>query len=366
MFESKFFGRDPVKKPACPFCGSPLIEGPKELRTRRAGEMPVGSCSCGAVYACDETGHNLGSAMIEALVFGCDMDWDLAWGLEPEKDYLQEIVENYDLKNHLIIPGGAFEGRRIAGALYFVRLHKDVREVTSGGVQKSLARAVPAASDSSSRRTRKKTLPKKDVEKLVREYRIDSILDAAQEDKKVIRYLQRLLYSGDDLFRWRAAETLGRACAIIGDRDPGFVSRLLQGLFYSITDTAAFPMGAFEAIGEIIGNRPDLFGGYAPQLYQFLADDTRKAQSMQALGRIAASGPDLLRKHTLYFFDFLEDPDPAVCGYTAWLMGNLGAYEAKQDIEKLQQEPHEIEIYGNGNLEKKTVGQVASEALSKL
>ena len=47
-------------------------------------------------------------------------------------------------------------------------------------------------------------------------------------------------------------------------------------------------------------------------------------------------------------------------------MGNLGAYEAKQDLEKLQQEPHEIEIYGNGNLEKKTVGQVASEALSKL
>jgi len=366
MFENKFFGRDPVKKPACPFCGSLLIEGPKELRTRRAGEMPVGSCSCGAVYACDETGHNLGSAMVEALVFGCDMDWDLAWGLEPEKDYLQEIVENYDLKNHLIIPRGSFEGRRIAGALYFVRLHKDVQEVTSDGVQKSLARAVPAASNSSSRGTRKKTLSKKNVEKLVKEYRIDSILDAAQEDKKIIRYLQRLLYSGDDLFRWRAAETLGRACAIIGDRDPGFVSRLLQGLFYSITDTAAFPMGAFEAIGEIIGNRPDLFGGYAPQLYQFLADETRKAQSMQALGKIAASRPDLLRKHTLYFFDFLEDPDPAVCGYTAWLMGNLGAYEAKEDLEKLQQESHEIEIYENGNLEKKTVGRVASEALSKL
>jgi hypothetical protein len=61
-------------------------------------EMPVGSCSCGAVYACDETGHNLGSAMIEALVFGCNMDWDLAWGLLPEEDYLEKLVENYDLE----------------------------------------------------------------------------------------------------------------------------------------------------------------------------------------------------------------------------------------------------------------------------
>lgn len=204
------------------------------------------------------------------------------------------------------------------------------------------------------------------VEELVSAYDIEPILDAAREDKKIIRYLQRLLYSGDVLSRQRAAEILGRACAVIGERDPGIVSKLLQTLFYSIIDTAAFPWGAFEAIGEIISHRPDLFGGYAPQLYQFLADETRKAQSLQALGRIAKSGPQLLRKHTMYFFAFLEDPDPAVRGYTAWLMGNLGAFEAKEDLEKLLQESHEIEIYENGNLEDKTVGQVASEALDKL
>ncbi len=365
MFESKFFGREPIKRPECPFCGS-LVEPPQELSTRRAGEMPVGSCSCGAVYACDETGHDLGSAMIEALVFGCNMDWDLAWGLEPEEDYLQEIVENYDLGNHLIIPSGTYEGRRISGALYFVRLHQDVQEVTSDGVKKSLSRAVPASRESSQGRTRKKTLSKKTVEALVESYEIDPILDAAREDKKIIRYVQRLLYSGDALLRQRAAETLGRACAVVGEKDPGMVSKLLQGLFYSITDTAAFPLGAFEAIGEIISHRPDLFGGYAPQLYQFVADETRKAQTLQALGRVAKSSSEILRKHTLYFFAFLEDPDPSVRGYTAWLMGNLGAYEAKKDLGKLQQESHEIEIYENGNIEKKTVGQVASEAMSKL
>lgn len=368
MFESKFFGREPIKKPLCPFCGS-LIEGPKELNTRRAGEMPVGSCSCGAVYACDETGHNLGSAMIEALVFGCNMDWDLAWGLEPEEDYLQEIVENYDLNNHLIIPGGAYEGRRIAGALYFIRLHKDVQEVTSEGVRERLAKAAPASSDSSDSsagHARKKTLSKKEVEEFVREYQIEPIENAAGEDKKMIRYLQRLLYSGDAQLRQRAAETLGRVCAVIGERDPGIVSKLLQGLFYSIVDTAAFSWGAFEAIGEIISHRPDLFGGYAPQLYQFVADETRKPQALQALGRIARSSPDILRKHTLHFFAFLEDPDITVRGYTAWLMGNLGAHEAKKDLEKLLQEPREIEIYENGNIEKKSVGQVASEALKKI
>ena len=365
MFENRFFGREPIKNPQCPFCGS-LLEGPKELRTRRPGEMPVGSCSCGAVYACDETGHNLGSAMVEALVFGCDMDWDLAWGLDPEEDYLQAIVENYDLKTHHIIPGGVFEGRRISGALYFIRLHQDVRELTSDHVRKKLQDAVPVSQQSSTGRLEGKRLTKKRVEILVQGYEIDPVLSAVREDKKIIRYLQRLLYSGDVLFRRRAAETLGKACAIIGEQDPGIVSKLLQGLFYSISDTAAFTWGAFEAIGEIISHRPDLFGGYAAQLYQFLPDKTRQVQALQALGRIAKSRPDLLRRHTFHFFTFLEDPNPAVCGYAAWLMGNLGAFEARKDIKKLLRESHEIEIYENGGLEKKTVGEIASEALGKI
>jgi hypothetical protein len=47
-------------------------------------------------------------------------------------------------------------------------------------------------------------------------------------------------------------------------------------------------------------------------------------------------------------------------------MGNLGAHEAKKDLEKLVNESHEISIYENGNLEKMTVGQVACKALEKL
>ena len=364
MFESKFFGRDPVKKATCPFCGQ-LVERPKDLSTRRPGEMPVGACSCGAVYACDETGHNLGSAMIEALVFGSNMDWDLAWGLLPEEDYLAEIVENYDLKSHLIIPGGAYEGRRIAGALYFIRMHKDIQEVTSDGVRKRLKEADDISSVSGPRQERQRPLTKKQVEDLVREYRIEPILDAARQDKKVIRYIQRLIYSGDTQARNKAAEILGHACAVVAEKDPGVVSKLLQGLFYSLTDTAAYPMGALEAIGHIIAQRPDLFGGYTPQLYQFLGDKSRKVQVLEALGRIAQTSPEILRKHTLHFFCYLKDPDPLVRGSASWFLGNLGACEAKDDIAKLLDESHEMELYAKGEMKKTSVGAMASEALKK-
>jgi hypothetical protein len=366
MLGTKSFGGEPVKRPTCPFCGT-LIERPKELSTRRQGEMPVGSCSCGAVYACDETGHNLGSAMIEALVFGCNMDWDLAWGLLPEEDYQEEIVENYDYYNHLIVHGGIFESRRISGALYFIRLHQDVQEVTSEGVRKNLEKAKGAPyRHSPPTHTEKKSLSKEEVEALVREFHVDPILSAAREDNRVIRKLQRLLYSGDTLFRQRAADILGQVSAIIGETDPGAISKLLQRLFASLTDTAASSWGAFEAIGEIISRKVDLFAGYIPRLYPFLADETRRAQTLLTLVRIAESRPGLLRKVTFHIIPFLRDPDPLVCGYTALLLGNLGADETREDLERLRDESHEIPIYENGRLVKKTLGQVASEVLEKL
>ncbi|MBC7325596.1 MAG: PBS lyase, partial [Moorella sp. (in: Bacteria)] len=131
--------KDTVSPPLCPFCALPIAR-PEEQDIRRPNAMPVGACSCGAVYACDITGHNLGAAFIEALVYGCNGDWDLAWGLLPEEDYLEKLVENYDYETNLVVPGGAYHGRRIAGALYFIKLQPDILEVTCPGVRKKPAR----------------------------------------------------------------------------------------------------------------------------------------------------------------------------------------------------------------------------------
>ena len=365
MFKNQLFGREFVKRPTCPFCGM-HIERPKELSARRPVEMPVGLCSCGAVYACDETGHNLGSAMIEALVFGCDMDCDLAWNLLPGEDYQEAIVEQYDYLNHLIVPGRFLESRRISGALFFIRLYEDIQEVTSKGAQKRLEKATPISPKPPLKSTSKRLLSKKEIENLVKEFHLGPILSIAREDKRIIRNLQRLLYSGDDLFRQRAAETLGQVSAVIAEADPGAISKLLQRLFTSIMDTAASSWGAFEAIGEIISHKTELFAGYIPQLYQFLADKSQRAKVLQAIGRIAKSRPDLIPKAHTFFITFLQDPDPLVRGYTAWLLGNLGSQEAFEELEKLRDECSEIYIYKNGKLEKKTVGQVALEALEKL
>ena len=63
---------------------------------------------------------------------------------------------------------------------------------------------------------------------------------------------------------------------------------------------------------------------------------------------------------------FLEDPDPTVCGYTVWLLGNLGAHEARKDIQKFLGDSHEIEIYEKGQILKMSLDDIAKAALLKL
>jgi len=374
---TEYTARDARVRPVCPFCGTAIVR-PGEPDVKRPGEMPVGSCSCGAVYAYDATGHNLGAAFSEALVFACNMDWDLAWNLLPGEDYLEDLVENYDLESNFIIPTGSYEGRRVSGALYFIRLHNDIQEVTRQGVQKRLDRSRPAAvtGDSTYRPNAAKTLTKKEIEDMVSRYQYAPLLKTATRDTKVLRYLQRLLYSGDELLRLRAADILGKVCGIVAQTRPGSVSNLMQRMVTSVTnaDFGSSSWGAVDAIGEIISNAPDIFAGYIPVLYQFLEEEPAlRPGVLRVLAKIAAQNNDLIDKSLAYFLKFLHAGDPATRGYALLLIGtlgarnlNLGATEARDVLSRLTEDGHEVGIYVSGNIEKRKIGQLAAEALEKL
>ncbi len=337
----RFFGKDIMTKPTCPFCGM-LVQRPEPVPSR---EMPLGVCSCGAVYACDVTGHNLGSAMIEALVHACTGDWDCAWDLTPDEDYLDKQLKNYDLETHHIIHAGVYEGRRIAGVLYFIRLNKPVEEKTSP-VRPD--RPVSPIAGTASPRDPRRSSSKQEVEDLIRSYDLDPLLEIAGQDKRVLRDVKRLLYAAEKLFRWRAAEALGKISAVIATKDPGAISKLLQGLFTSVSDTAASSWGSVDAIGEIISALPDHFSGFLPQLVQISRDASLLPEVLRAMGKIAETRPDLLRRYSYPMIPLLRNPDSEVRGYAAILLGHLKAYEAKEDLMKLKQDMAPIDVYRAG------------------
>jgi hypothetical protein len=362
----RFKGRDVIEKPLCPFCGI-QIKKPGELDSGMPQEMPVGACKCGAVYTCDVTGHNLGTAMIEALVFACNGDWDLAWDLLPDDDYLVGELEEYDYESHLIVHSGAYEGRNIKGVLYFVKLHDDVLEVTEHGFRGKLEKkSIHPESRPVEKKESNKSFSKKDIETLVKDYNLNEIEELAGQDKKIIRYLQRLIYSADDLMRMRAAEALGRAASVVSDYDPKTITRLLKNLFISISDTAASSWGAIDTIGEIISRKTGQYASYTPQLYKFISDRELLPEVLRALARITGSEPKPFQKIRFSLMPFLKDKNPEIRAHIIIIMGNLGATDARDDIESLTEDDTEVNIYSKGTFVKKSIGDLAVSALEKI
>lgn len=359
----------------CPFCGLP-IERPKDMENGVRRDMAVGRCeNCGAVYVFDATGHNLGAAFVDALVFACDMDWDLAWDLLPDEDYVQEIVEGYDPMTHRIYPDKVQDNRTVGGALLFVRLiQQDLQELKSDGVAQRLAKMdvrdevvghaeeTTAALQQSSDEPAPK-LSKRDVKRCIDEYELDLIIAAARGDKKIVRYLQRLLYDNDDIIRMRAAEALGKTIKAVAPSDPTTAVNVIHGLLMPFETSSASCWGSIDAIGEIIGAAPDLFIRYTPRILPFLDDDALRPAVLRALIRIAQARPDFLKRLPTRVLPFLKSPDAETRGLTVCLLGSLPLFDAVR-LADLREDEAEVRIYEGGSFVTRTVGELTAAAIT--
>lgn len=342
-------------------------------------EFPKGECQCGAVFTCDATGHNVGAAMVEALVYACNDNWDFAWELMPEDDYLTGRLENYDESTHQVITAGNMDGRAIRGVLYFVRLHTEASELSrrvkekqdslqSGGIvpaasASSTEKAEAAAPPSSSRKRQKAN--KNDVRQLALADDVDGLVALCLDDKKTLRLLQRFLYDPDEETRWRISWLIGQVAARVASREPGQVSELLHRLFEACSDSAATPWGMIETIGAVIAARPDIFGAFTRHLLNYAGQESTQVQVFWALSEISEKRPDLIRSTPFYsLFRFLQNPEPAVRGYVARLFGRIQATEVELQMMVLKNDMAEFTAWEQGKKRKTTVQEEAERAIA--
>ncbi|ADH86366.1 DVU0298 family protein [Desulfurivibrio alkaliphilus] len=349
-------------RPHCPFCGDEVAQ-PQDQDQRKLGEFKVGHCQCGAVYACDATGHNIGSAMIEALVYACNDDWELAWELLPDQDYLTGRVESYDEITHQILEQRHLDGRYVRGVLYFVRLQKEITEIAQQRAEQKRDYLPPVEPERDPARPRQRA-DKKEVQRLALAGDIDGLVALTFDDVRTLRFLQRLLYTPDDDQRWWLAHVIGQVCARVATRQPGVVSDLLHRLFDASSDSAAANWGLVETMGSIIAARPDIYGAFARHLLRYINHVSTRPLVLWALGTVAARRPDLVRANQFYqLFNLLNDSDPLVRALTIRLLGRAGAREVGERLQALSREQTPVTIYEEGRPQTITVGDLAAEAL---
>jgi len=336
-------------------------------------EFPKGECACGALYACDATGHNVGAAMVEALVSACGDDWDFAWELMPEDDYLTGRIEHYDEQTHQVIEAGSLDGRAVRGVLYFVRLHTELAEIAERAREKSggtKGTATPTPTPAPLRPAElapgpRQRATKEKARQLADSGDIDGLAALCLDDKKTLRLLQRFLYDPDEDARWRLAWLLGEVCAKVASRDPGQVSELLHRLFEAGSDSAATPWGMIETMGAVIARRPDIFGAFARHLLNFAGQPSTRNQTLWALAEIAASRPDLIRAMPFYaLLPMLQHEDTATRGLTARLLGRIKAKEAAMQILPLGGDTNAFPCWERGQRQMTTVRDEAQKALA--
>ncbi len=351
-----------TEEPRCPFCFS-KIEQPKELPSRKIIEFPLGVCSnCNAVYAYDATGHNMGAAFIEGLLFACNEDDYLAFSLSHGEDYTDAIVGNYDIFSHSIVPDKIYNERYVRGVLIFIKLFGEFNELTGEFIKEKVKTLQPI--------TKNKMRSDKFSKEKVRKYIIDNnrkeLLELAENDSRVLNELQRFLYTPDEKLRWQIIELIAETSKIVTSKRPDLVSRFLSGLLQSATNPGASAWGAIEAAGAIISSNPKNYGEFSPMLLSFIQQENLHREVTWAIGRVALSEPALVKYRYKTLLSLLKSDDPVVRGNIAWALGNIGFNDAIEDLNKLQLDESVISIWLNNKLIETTISSIAKEAISKI
>lgn len=335
-------------------------------------EFTMGECQCGAVYVCDATGHNLGSAMVECLVHASHDNWELAWDLTPEEDYLTDQIDNYDEVTHQVIETRNLDGRAVRGVLYFVRMNQEFAQLAGqpggpGESPQAKPTLRPPMEPIRDPKRLKKRASKEAVQLLAASSDIDALVDLLFDDPKTMRYLQRLLYDPEPDKRWHYASIMGKVCARYASQKPGAVSDLLHRLFEACSDSAASHWGLIETVGSIIAGRPDIFGAFAAHLLMYRNMPTTRVQTLWALAEIAKTRPDIVRATPFHSLSpLLNHPDPLTRGHAVLLFGLIQASEVKTQIEGLLQDGAELTLYSDGKPEQTTVAALARQALERV
>lgn len=334
--------------PECPFCSKEI--GRPAVTKTEFGEVLSGKCSCGAVYVCDPTGRNVGEAYMEALALAKG-DWEIGQ-LNQDGDYRTSDID-YDLKTHQRVYSG---GQTVkSGKLIFVSL---------SGIEAELVEV--EKSPLIERRPEKGSL-KNRIRGLLENGSYDDIVEIAKKDKGVLRWLVSLSYDKEDVISWRAMEAVGLiAKAFSGDK-VGVIRETTRRMIWSMSDeSGGIGWSAAEILGEIIRNNPDEYSDLVPIVWSFREEEMFRSGSVWAMGRIAAVRPDLVNFIIKDLQEIMDDKNPFVRGYAAWVAGILGGRDFAAGISKLMADDSQIIFYFDGSLLKKTVGEIAKEAIDKL
>lgn len=212
-------------------------------------------------------------------------------------------------------------------------------------------------------------MQKSELRELLGVYQLQPIIEAAKQDRSIIRMLISLVYDKEHLESWRAIEALGLVAGEIAKTNVDLIRNLSQRFLWMMRDESGNgPGSAPELLGEIVRSSPDAFADIGQVVTSFHEEKMLRRGVMRAIWRIVEKRPDLLTISQDLAAEqlCLGDDDAGVRAYALMVVGAMGLQEYRPLTERLMGDMSPVTIYNTGEFMNTTVSEIAIKAVAGL
>ena len=210
---------------------------------------------------------------------------------------------------------------------------------------------------------------KEKIKGLILKEQYNELGELIKEKKSRLSLLLSLSYTTDNNIRFKVIKAAGYASSAVSEQGLEFVRTLISNLLWSLNDdSGSIGWSSPELLGEIISARMDLFKEYVPLVISLLKikETYFRPGVLWAMGRIAARDPSPIKPYAPYINMYLDDPVSETRGYAVWCLGQIGSPVPEEHLQHLLQDTAGIWLLdGQGNISKKTIGQITQETVTR-
>ena len=190
--------------------------------------------------------------------------------------------------------------------------------------------------------------------------------------RRIINPLFSFLYNRDEQVRWRAIAAMGSVVSHLAEEDMESARVIMRRLMWNLNDeSGGIGWGSPEAMGAILASNKALAREYARILISYAREDGNFQEHvlmqrgvLWAIGRLSQVMPDLTRGAAPHLIPYLKSQDVGVRGLAAWVLGLLGAKEARPSLERLTDDEARVQVFLEHRLVESSVKELAEEALA--
>ena len=216
----------------------------------------------------------------------------------------------------------------------------------------------------------------KKVSELLKLENLDRALEAINglPAARVINALFSLLHSTDPRLRWAAVNVFGSVVSRLASQDMEQARVIMRRLMWQLNDeSGGIGWGCPESMGEIMACHEGLAGEFAHMLVSYVRKDGNFLEYhplqrgvIWGIARLAQVRPHLLKDAVPHLVPFLQARDAMLRGLTVWALGMLGEKRVQPEIQFLDHDNSEVEIFVDRQLVRCQVGELARQAIVRV